>query len=234
MIERHYLYGRIKLVWMVPALLLIILLWGVLLADSLLNHIITKGNDNNLIYGVILTAVILILSYFHVELQYRNYYYEFRDHGLRISHGIIEKRIDEIPYTKIQHVRVERTVFEHLLGLAHIHVEMAGMAPSDDRPTIPGVPMEAYEEMVEFIKHRAGMDTNNQEGSGNHYHPGVSQQEAMAMILQELRLINKRLAGEEKPKPLKKIMTGEEENALKRHKRSDLGQLEEEDIRTHL
>lgn len=224
--EKHYLYERIKLVWMMQAIIAVGILWGAILLGTYFYENVFSSNANVMPYGIALSIAILLADYIYVELKYLNYYYEFRDQGIRITRGIIEKKIDVIPYTKIQHVRAERTVFENVLGLVHIHIEMAGTSPSENQPAIPGVPIEAYEEMIEFIKSRGSIDTNNPETYGIYCPPTKSQEELMRLMLEELRELNKKLSemgfeGKEKKIKRKKILELEKT-------------LSEENIRTHL
>ncbi|VVC02448.1 Bacterial PH domain protein [Candidatus Bilamarchaeum dharawalense] len=215
-----------------PAFILIFLIWTVLLIDASIFHQIINKNIDIYPYGIVISVIILVLAIIYVEVNYRHFYYEFKDNGLRISHGIIEKKIDQIPYTKIQHIRAERTFFEYILGLVHIHIEMAGIAPSEAQPSIPGVPLDAYEEMIDFLKNKGNIDTNNPEGTCAVFCPPVgSQEELLRHMLEELKIMNQkldRLEGTEKIKPLKKLVKKETENQNLEIK------LEEEGIRTHL
>ncbi|MFA6530099.1 MAG: PH domain-containing protein [Candidatus Micrarchaeia archaeon] len=223
--DKHYLYDRIKLVWMMPAILAVIILWSIIFLGTYFYDSLFRTDANTVPYGIAMTIVILLADYVFVELKYMNYYYEFKDQGLRISHGILEKRIDEIPYSKIQHVRAERTIFENLLGLVHIHVEMAGVSHSESQPSIPGVPIEAYEEMIEFIKSRGSIDTNNPETYSVYCPPTKSQEELLRLVLEELKIMNRKLSEMGKAKH----ETKQEKKPLKME-----DTLSEENIRTHL
>jgi membrane protein YdbS with pleckstrin-like domain len=216
--DKNYLYDRIKLVWMMPALIIVLLIWTVLFLDAYVFPQLINSSVDLFPYGIVITIAILLLDYAYVEMRYWNHYYEFLENGLRISHGILEKHIDLIPYAKIQHIRAERTIAENLLGLVHIHIEMAGMSHSETQPQIPGVPMGAYEEMIEFIKSRADVDTNNPEMRSVYCPPTASQEELLRLMVEELRMINKRLEemdGDLKMRPIKRVKPPEPKEPAK-------------------
>ena len=219
---------------MLPVIILLFVAWMILL---LLANVLPQQlpfSFNDYLYAVGATVVILLAAYAYTELQYWNYYYEFKDTGLMISHGIIEKRVDTIPYPKIQRLRAERSVFEAMLGSVHVHIDTAGLPPSEKAPIIPGVPIEAYEELVTFIKSMTSPDRADAEEPRVFIQGARSQDELMRLMLEQLILINKKLSDankEAKPKPLVKknarIFKKEERHVLE-------NLLEEEGIRTHL
>ena len=203
--EKNYLHKKIKLVWMLPIFMILLVAWGILLIGLYLSQI---ADANAIPYGIAATAIILALSYIFTEFEYRHHYYEFGEASLRISHGLFTRYSDTIPYHKIQHIRAERTIFEHLLGVVHIHIEMAGVTNSETQPTIPGIPIEAYEEMIEFIKGKTGESKIGTDRKDIFCPPSKSQEEIMRLMLEELRLINKNLTGTGGAKTIRIVKKG--------------------------
>jgi uncharacterized membrane protein YdbT with pleckstrin-like domain len=238
MYERNYLYDRIKIVWMLPVLVALLVAWMlVLLAANMFPQQLSLSS-NDYLYGLVITIAVVLASYAYTELKYWNYFYEFTDNGLRISNGIIEKNVHVLPYAKIQHLRAERSIFEAMLGMVHIHIDTAGEVPSQRTPLIPGVPIEAYEELVSFIKNMAYPDQSTEDKPRVFIPAARSQEEMLRLMLEQLILINKRLADANNaakpppaaPKPIAKKIA----KTFKKEERHLEDLLEDEDIRTHL
>ncbi len=58
--------------------------------------------------------------------------YDFAGDPLRIETGIVFQTSVAIPRRQIQHMQVERDLFERLLGLATLRIETAGNQPGKD------------------------------------------------------------------------------------------------------
>ena len=83
-----------------------------------------QGFSSPWVIIVVLLSVILILSY--SVLQWLKFRFKIDAHKLNIKHGIIFKKVDEIPFNKIQNVRLQQPLYFRPMGLYSIVVETAG------------------------------------------------------------------------------------------------------------
>lgn len=74
---------------------------------------------------VAITAIISLIFVFSV-LQWLKFRFKLEPNKLNIKHGIIFKKADELPFSKIQNVRLEQPLYFRPMGLYRIVVETAG------------------------------------------------------------------------------------------------------------
>ncbi|MCL1092761.1 PH domain-containing protein [Shewanella kaireitica] len=83
-----------------------------------------QGFSSPWVILVALLSVLLILSF--SVLQWLKFRFKIDAHKLNIKHGIIFKKVDEIPFNKIQNVRLQQPLYFRPMGLYSIVVETAG------------------------------------------------------------------------------------------------------------
>jgi len=75
-----------------------------------------------IMFGVLFTA----LSVGYQVLWVRFYRYEIADNEFRVEKGVISKSYDSIPYSRIQNVGIERSLFQRFLGISTVNIQTAG------------------------------------------------------------------------------------------------------------
>ncbi|PKG76704.1 hypothetical protein CXF86_01090 [Shewanella sp. GutCb] len=76
---------------------------------------------------VIVVAVLSVLSILiYSVLQWLKFRFKIDKDKLNIKHGVIFKKVDEIPFNKIQNVRLQQPLYFRPMGLYSIVVETAG------------------------------------------------------------------------------------------------------------
>lgn len=184
---KNYLSNKVKLVWLLPALVLILFVWGI---SVLLNVISQDIVEEPYSYALMATLVIIVPSYVYNHLRFINFYYELGEEEIKITKGIFGKRVDVVPYSKIQHLRTERTMLENIVGLVHIHFETAGSIHSEHQPTIPGIPVDDHEDFINLINERARKYRTLKKEKQN---KGPSYEFISTEFLRELKRINESL-----------------------------------------
>ncbi len=91
-----------------------------------------------------LGAVLRVLAVRHTA-------YQLRAHDISFRRGVISRRVDTLPFVRVQHARVTRGGLERLFGLATVHVNSAGPDLS-----IPGLRGEDADRIKALVIERAG------------------------------------------------------------------------------
>ncbi|MEM7822869.1 MAG: PH domain-containing protein [Candidatus Aenigmatarchaeota archaeon] len=69
---------------------------------------------------------ILLFSVIWINLSYNNYKFELRDEGIFIEKGVITKKYQTVPYSRIQNVDMYRGIFARIFGYTELMIETAG------------------------------------------------------------------------------------------------------------
>lgn len=132
MIELNTPYNlspKVKIIWMLNVVVTIIGLILVLIILSFITNIFINPVsilfDTLFIFGIIGLIGILAIYYVYIELKWRNFKYTFTDHNLIIEYGIIRKRIERIPYVKIQNIAIRYDIIHRLLGVGQVIISTA-------------------------------------------------------------------------------------------------------------
>lgn len=94
--------------------------------------------------------VILGLSALARVIEVRHIAYQVRAHDISFRHGVISRRVETLPFIRVQHARLNRGPIERKFGLATLQVNSAG---PDLR--IPGLPAVDAERLKSLIVERA-------------------------------------------------------------------------------
>lgn len=98
--------------------------------------------------GVAIVAAIVI-GLAGAPLRYRNWRYELRDDELDIREGAFTITRTVVPLSRVQRVRVERTLTSQLLGVATLEVHTAAGETS-----IPALELDVADELRDTIARR--------------------------------------------------------------------------------
>ncbi len=86
-------------------------------------------------------------------LQVRRLGYQLREHDLSLRSGVINHRVESLPFSRVQHVNINRGPIERALGLATLEVSSAG-----PNITIPGLTEADAARIKALVTERAGVD----------------------------------------------------------------------------
>ncbi len=84
-------------------------------------------------------------------VEVRHIAYQIRSHDLSFRHGVVSRRVETLPFIRVQHARINRGPIERRFGLATLQVSSAGPDLS-----IPGLRADHAERLKALIVERAG------------------------------------------------------------------------------
>lgn len=125
----YRLSPKVKIIWMFSLLMgtgVIFLL--IIFISSIVGVLLSPISllvDSILFIGILLLFLILGLYYIYIELKWRNFKYKFTENNLIIEYGIIRKRIERIPYVKIQNIAIRYDIIHRLLGVGQVIISTA-------------------------------------------------------------------------------------------------------------
>jgi membrane protein YdbS with pleckstrin-like domain len=128
----------------------------------------------SIVYSVglcIATYVIIIgisgfLLYLYTYLFYETYTFLLADDMILIEKGVIWKRKNVIPYSRVQNVNITHNPLERALGIATVHIHTAGMGMAYAEGKVAGIPFP--DELSEIILRKVRMYKYG-EGLGDEY-----------------------------------------------------------------
>lgn len=143
---------QIKLVWSMSYFFR-----GIFLSIAVLTFdILTMRSDFGLWFipfgwtaGLIFILTVIV-SLVVPPLKYKYWSFEVRPEELYLERGILVRVKTIAPFRRVQHLDVEQSVFDRLLGLAKLLVYTAGTRGADI--TIPGLPLEFAEILRDKLK----------------------------------------------------------------------------------
>lgn len=103
-----------------------------------------------LVLAVVLLLVVLSAALRVVEVRYIAY--QVRSHDMSFRRGVISRRVETLPFNRVQHASIKRGPLERLFGLATLHVNSAG-----PNLAVPGLRAEDAERLKAMIVERAGV-----------------------------------------------------------------------------
>jgi membrane protein YdbS with pleckstrin-like domain len=144
-------YVRASLVGYLLAAMVIVV--GAFVATSQAERpIIPLAIGGALLVAVVLGAVLRVL-------EGRRLGYQLREHDLSLRSGAINHHVESLPFSRVQHVNVNRGPVERALGLATLQVSSAG-----PNITIPGLTNADAARIKALVTERTGdvddTDTN--------------------------------------------------------------------------
>ena len=97
--------------------------------------------------------VLIALSAMMRVFEVRRLAYQVRQHDISMRSGVIQHRVESLPFARVQHVRVNRGAIERALGLATLQISSAG-----PNITIPGLAEAEAARIKLLVTQRAGME----------------------------------------------------------------------------
>jgi uncharacterized membrane protein YdbT with pleckstrin-like domain len=88
-------------------------------------------------------GIYVIMIYLIAVVVYNHFVFSVEDEGLRIEHGIVNKRHVTIPFRQIQNVNITRTLIDRMLGLGKLEIESAGASHAERRDVVGGTRSKA-------------------------------------------------------------------------------------------
>jgi membrane protein YdbS with pleckstrin-like domain len=142
-VDRRYVWG--SLAWLAGAIVVVIGVAVVIVVASgnVVVPLVVAGGIVALLVAAVVTLV----------LESRRLAYQLREHDVSLRSGVIEHRVETIPFSRIQHVSVGRGLFERWLGLATLQVSSAGPDIS-----VPGLSVSDADRIKQVVAERAGVD----------------------------------------------------------------------------
>jgi len=89
-------------------------------------------------------------------LEVRRLAYQLRAHDLSLRSGVIIHAVESLPFTRVQHVNVNRGPIERAIGLATLEVSSAG-----PNIVIPGLTEADASRIKLLVTQRAGVDLDD-------------------------------------------------------------------------
>ena len=124
------LHPRIRIVWILRAIIIALVVGGVGVGMALFLEAST-------VVPIGLAGVILVVGVIHAIMRYRNWRYVVGEDAIYLERGVFTQIRTEVPLVRIQHVDSRRSAFERVVGLASTVVYTAGSRGAD--VTIPGL-----------------------------------------------------------------------------------------------
>ena len=93
-------------------------------------------------------------------LEVRRLGYQLREHDLSLRSGVINHRVESLPFSRVQHVNINRGPIERALGLATLEVSSAG-----PNITIPGLTDADAARIKLLVTERAGVDDTHDDNA---------------------------------------------------------------------
>ena len=140
----RHLDPRVKLVWFLPGLGIILFLWvsaAVLLFFLQPNTPLLGMSEPVFLAGLLLFLIIFVAGplYFYHHIEYMSFTYELGPGEFIIRQGVFTRESVVIPYERIQNINTRRTLLERFLGLASLVIDTAGTNPNAAEGLLPGV-----------------------------------------------------------------------------------------------
>lgn len=104
--------------------------------------------------GVALLLTVLTAVLQRIAIRYMGYL--VREHDLSYRYGVLSRTTQTIPFTRVQHVSIDRGPVERRLGLATLRLRSAGGVIA-----IAGLSVEAATRLREVVVTRADVDTDD-------------------------------------------------------------------------
>jgi membrane protein YdbS with pleckstrin-like domain len=168
----HHLDPRVRLVWLMPTSVIILVVWLVGTAFS----IISPESISHFSLGIpailfpvalllLLLIVLALPSFIWVHMNYVNFTYELASDEIVIREGVFTRKRTVIPYARIQNISTERTVLERVLGVATLNIETAGSNPGISEGILPGI--SHYEKLLGDIMEKVERSKSPHGGVGS-------------------------------------------------------------------
>lgn len=100
-------------------------------------------------------AVLIVLSYFGINIGYRKRSYALRDKDLTYKKGWLFYSTTTVPFNRIQHTEASQGPLERRFDLSKLNIYTAGGSTSD--LSIPGLKEEEAQQLRDFISKKVAL-----------------------------------------------------------------------------
>lgn len=125
----YRLSPKVKIIWMLNTILTVGLLFIVFIIIGITNKFLLGPLpiiiDSLLLLSFFLIIIYFIFHYIYIEMKWKNFKYKFTENNLILEYGIIRKRIERIPYIKIQNLAIRYGIIHRLLGVGQVIISTA-------------------------------------------------------------------------------------------------------------
>lgn len=119
-----------------------------------------KENPNYLVIGVLVLLLIILIA---SVAKYWFYFYKFTDDRVEIKQGLIKKSHLDLPFKKIQNVKIVQPIYYRFKNYSYIELDTAGSASQEAK--IVALPLdlaESFKQMILHIKQHTFLDSSTQ------------------------------------------------------------------------
>ena len=148
-VDPRYVWGRLA---GLAGTTVVVIAVAVLVAVQGDNAVAPLAVGGGIVLLLVLVAMVSIL-------ESRRLAYQLREHDVSLRGGVIQHRVETIPFSRIQHVSVGRGLIERWLGLATLEVSSAGPDIS-----VPGLSVADTDRIKQVVAERAGVADVPDEG----------------------------------------------------------------------
>lgn len=103
----------------------------------------------NIVIGIAIAFILLTLRFLDISLKQKRYGYALREKDLLFQSGYLINRTIIIPYNRIQHLTIHRSLWDKQFGISSLNVFTAGGDSSDVK--IPGLDPDLAAQINEMI-----------------------------------------------------------------------------------
>lgn len=104
---------------------------------------------------ILIMGVSGLLLYLYTNILYETYTFLLADDMVLIEKGVIWRRKNAIPYSRVQNVNITHNPLERILGIATVHIHTAGMGMAYAEGKVSGIPFP--DELSEIILRKVRM-----------------------------------------------------------------------------
>ncbi len=149
-VPANQLNQRVKIVWRITHLLVVLVLYGLAIMAPLMVGIM--DGFTVIVKGVLvaLTAIAVVVAVIYVgvwpQVSYMRWRYELGEHELDIARGIIWRKRFIIPFVRVQNTDTNQGPLLRLFGLSSVTVSTAA-----GTHTIPGLRNDEADQLRDLI-----------------------------------------------------------------------------------
>lgn len=121
------------------------------LAFWVIGGVVALLTDPWALLGPLVPMVFVVLSFVRTWIDVRNIGWQVREHDISYRRGVLVRTVQTLPFVRVQHTRITRTLVQRRFGLATLHVNTAG-----PNIAIEGLAVADAERLKALVVERAG------------------------------------------------------------------------------
>jgi len=100
-------------------------------------------------YAAVFIVIVYVWAIIYNFMAFNRFGYELRQDGIYIESGVIGKKYNFVPYSKVQNIDISRGLFARIFGYSELCIQTAGYSGYMQRAGYPGSVAEAVIPSVE-------------------------------------------------------------------------------------